>query len=111
MNEYTVKHGMPSVNEAIHRLNTIISSSKNREKIIKIVHGYGSTGVGGGIKEAVRQHLSNLKSQGLIQAYVPGEAFGQMMGFDSEIKTFKSLLEKDEDYKKSNPGITYIVFK
>ncbi len=110
MNEYSVKHGMPSVSEALHRLNTIITASRSREKIIKLVHGYGSTGVGGSIKEAIRSHLQELKSKSLIQSFIPGEAFGQMMGFDSEIKTFKSLLEKDQDYKKSNPGITYIIF-
>jgi hypothetical protein len=110
MNEYSVKSGMPSVSEALIRLQTFIKMTQKKERIIKIVHGYGSSGVGGSIKEAVRAYLAEQKNKGLIKSYIPGEAFSQMMGFDAEIKTYQSLLEKDSDYRKSNSGITYIIF-
>ncbi len=110
MNEYNVKTGMPSVSEALARLQTFIKMTQKKERIIKIVHGYGSSGVGGSIKDAVRTYLAEQKSKGSIKSYIPGEAFHQMMGFDAEIRTYQSLLQKDSDYKKSNPGITYIIY-
>lgn len=110
MNAYSVKTGMPSVSEALHRLTMFINMTKNKEKAIKIVHGYGSTGIGGSIRDAIRIELSNLKLKGVIQTYIPGESFKQMMGFDSDIKDFKHLLVHDDDYMKSNAGITYIIY-
>lgn len=110
MKEYSVKTGMPSVSEAMARLNTFIKMTRHKERIIKIVHGYGSSGVGGGIKDAVRTHLQLLKDKGQIKSYIPGEAFAQMMGFDAEIRMYRSLIETDSDFQKSNPGITYIIY-
>jgi hypothetical protein len=33
------------------------------------------------------------------------------MGYDELIRTYKSLIQGDSDYKKGNDGITYIFFQ
>ena len=102
---------MPTALVAGKRLSNYIKMCTGKEKIIKIVHGYGSSGVGGAIKKMVHTSLSNKVKTGEIKAYIPGEAFDKMMGFDEIIQTYSHLLKVDSDYKKGNDGITYVVLK
>jgi hypothetical protein len=107
MKTYNIKENMPSVELALNRVNVIIKYEK--DKAIKLIHGYGSHGVGGKIKEALHQYLDQLVNQQKIKAYIPGEAFGYLLGYDQLIKTYQQILKTDSDYKKSNEGITYIM--
>lgn len=109
MKSYNIKQDMPSVVLAKDRLIAIIRYEK--ERIIKIVHGYGSTGQGGDIKVMVHQLLNDYIESHKIKAYIPGEAFGHLLGYDQIIKDHLSLLKQDPDYKIPNEGITYIILK
>jgi hypothetical protein len=111
MKSFDIKSDMPIASEAGRRLATIIRNCTGKDKVIKIVHGYGSSGVGGSIKTAVHKSLRSKVSTGEIKAYIPGEAFSSMMGFDEVIHMYSSLIQSDSDYKKSNDGITYIILK
>ncbi|MDY0211259.1 MAG: hypothetical protein RBQ91_07655 [Acholeplasma sp.] len=107
---YDIKSDMPSTLEAGTRLSAIIRSSKSKQlKVIKILHGYGSTGVGGSIKHMVRKSLRNKLKKQEIKAFIPGEAFSAPMGFDETIRTYEHLLKNDSDYRKMNDGITYVI--
>jgi cobalamin biosynthesis protein CbiD len=110
MKTYDIKSDMPDVLEASKRLVQIIKEAKKTEKVIKIIHGYGSSGVGGKIKSAVHKSLRNRLNSKEIKAYIPGEAFSLMMGFDEVIHKYSNLLKNDSDFKKGNDGITYIIF-
>lgn len=107
MKTYNIKENMPSFELALNRVNVIIKYEK--DKAIKLIHGYGSHGVGGKIKEALHQYLEQLVNKKKIKAYIPGEAFGYLLGFDQVIKTYQNFLQTDSDYKKANEGITYII--
>jgi hypothetical protein len=107
MKSYNIKIDMPTQLLAKQRLDMILKYE--REPIIKIVHGYGSTGVGGVIKDMVRKELDERLAKVEIKAYIPGEAFGSLFGFDHIIRTYQHLLKHDPDYKRNNPGITYII--
>ena len=111
MKEFDIKSSMPSVLEAIHDLENILKLTKNSDKVIKIIHGYGSHGVGGSIKTKVRDLLKSKVQKKEIKAYIPGEATHLMMGFDEAIRQYKHLIEYDEDFKKGNDGITYIIYR
>ena len=43
---------------------------------LKVIHGYGSHGVGGEIKRQVHSRLNLLKRQGRIKDFIPAEQFG-----------------------------------
>lgn len=110
MKLYDLKSDMPDVSEAGKRLALAIRESKlNKEKVIKILHGYGSHGVGGSIKIAVRKSLNKRVANKEIKAYIPGEAFFNLMGFDETIRQYNDLIKNDSDYKKMNEGITYVI--
>ncbi len=110
MKVFNLEEGWPTVSEAGKMLAEIIKTQKSQEKVIKIIHGYGSSGVGGAIKVRVRNSLKKRVKTGEIKAYIPGEAFASMFGFDDIIRQYKHLLVNDSDYKKGNDGITYIIF-
>ncbi|MDY0277826.1 MAG: Smr/MutS family protein [Acholeplasma sp.] len=110
MKVYDIKSDMPNVSDAGKRLASAIKEAKtNKEKVIKILHGYGSHGVGGSIKIAVRKSLSKKIKTNEIKAYIPGEAFASLMGFDEVIREYKDLIKNDSDYNKMNDGITYVI--
>ena len=110
MKIYDIKSDMPNVGDAGKKLATAIKEAKiNKEKVIKIIHGYGSHGVGGSIKIAVRKSLLKRQTNNEIKAYIPGEAFTNLMGFDDVIREYKDLIQHDSDYNKMNDGITYVI--
>jgi hypothetical protein len=107
MKIYNIKGDMPTVQLAKDRLNMILKYEK--EKCIKVIHGYGSTGQGGLIKEMVHQWANQKMNLGIIKAYIPGEAFGHLLGFDDVIKTYMHLLKTDPEGLRPNEGVTYII--
>ena len=108
MKSFNIKSDMPDKLTAGKRLADIIRANKS-EKVIKIVHGYGSTGTGGGIKDLVRKSLRNHMKKETIKAFIPGEALGTLAGFDEIISTYKHLISSDSDFRKCNDGITYVI--
>lgn len=111
MREYDVHYGQPTVDVALRLLDNAIRIYRTKEPCIKIIHGYGSKGVGGAIREAVRTALQTKLSRGEIQAMIPGEAFLVPMGYADQIHRYKSLLQGDVDAKRGNDGITFVFFR
>jgi len=109
MKEFDIHHGLPTVESALSQLEIFIRISK-QEKVIKIIHGYGSSGKGGKIKTAFREECEKLKSRKITKDYIPGEASYQPMGFDELIRKYKPLISQDKDFKIGNEGITYLFF-
>ncbi len=109
MKEFDLKSDMPTTFVAVMRLKNYIKLSRPTEKVIKVIHGYGSSGVGGKIRIAVRQTLDEMLSMRQIKAFIPGEAISTPMGFDEDIRTYRPLIGSDPDFRKGNDGITYII--
>ena len=110
MLEFDIKSDLPTVDEAKHRLISILSECRKTEKVIKIIHGYGSSGVGGTIKKAVHLLLMMQRNAHMIKSFIPGEAIAIMRGYDEDIRRYKHWIEKDSDFHKGNDGITYVIF-
>lgn len=106
-----IKSSMPLVEEAMDELVRMLSFYTGKQKVVKILHGYGSTGVGGAIKKATHRLLSQWRSSKRIMAYIPGEGFDLNSGYQEAIHTYKDLIRNDSDYGHSNDGITYVILK
>ncbi len=75
-------------------------------KVVKIIHGWGSTGVGGDIKIAVNNHLSKIQS-GVI---IPGEKFNSSQRqVKNWIKKYPEL-KNDDTLNRKNKGVTFYAF-
>ena len=101
---------MPLVREALQRLERELAVARQEKtKLLKIVHGYGSTGEGGDIRIAVQKSLVEMKQTGQIRGYIFGENWSK-----SDEATWKLLqshveLKSDSDLGRRNRGITIVL--
>lgn len=109
--EFDVHADNPTVATSVLRLENFIKIARSKYPIIKIIHGYGSSGKGGAIRTAVRHKLEEYLDSRMIQAFIPGEAFTSLMGYADLIFRYKNELKGDVDYNRGNDGITFVMFR
>ena len=104
-----IEQGMPTADVAEKRLTFEISTAK-REGVsaLKVIHGYGSSGVGGRLKSMVNKALLAKKKEGAIKAFVPGEDWSIFNAASREILDSCSSLRNDRDLQNQNHGITIV---
>ncbi len=110
LREVNLELNLPYAADAVKRLTFEVHHSKDlRCTVLKIIHGYGSSGKGGKIRVAARQRLDFLQKKREIKYYIPGEKFSI---FDEPTrKAFEVCpeLRKDHDLERSNNGVTFII--
>jgi hypothetical protein len=105
-----LEEGHPRVNEALLRLDrAVVSARKDQVALLKLIHGYGSTGVGGRIKEEVANALSRYKRSGLIQDFIAGEDFRISNQASWDLLKRAPELKLDRDLSRNNRGITLVI--
>lgn len=101
---------MPLIAEALQRLERELAlARKENLKLLKLIHGYGSTGAGGDIRIAVQKRLMEMTKNGQIRACIFGENWSK-----SDEGTWKLLqshpeLKADSDLGQRNQGITIVL--
>jgi hypothetical protein len=109
LRELNVKAGMPSVDEARRiLLESLQPAQAGSIRLLKVIHGYGSTGVGGKLRGALRRSLALRKKEGAIKGFIKGEEWGL---FNEEARALCDrfpFLRDDPDYNRENPGITIV---
>lgn len=105
-----IKEGMPPVDIAVFNLEKEIRLSKlEGYKVLKVVHGYGSSGKGGTIKLAVRQFCKEAKRKELIKDFVPGEGWSSYKVKPMGLLEDAPELLLNSDGESFNLGITIII--
>lgn len=107
---FNIEQGMPTVEQARIRLDQALRSSRQQKhKVIKIIHGYGSSGKGGAIKRDVHTQLRGEQQKGRVKYFVGGEDFTP---FDEQTRFILNTypgVRKDKDYSRNNAGITIVM--
>jgi hypothetical protein len=107
-----LEHGRPYVESAMKKLLGEIQGAKiERVRILTIIHGYGSSGIGGAIRKECRKCLDHLCGIGVIKGYVPGEEFSSKTGAGKALLRQYPQLARNKNLNKRNPGITLVVMK
>ena len=107
--ELLLKDGNPTVDEAINRLKLEIEEArKKRISLLRVIHGYGSSGAGGAIKPAVEQLLFDLKKSGAIKKYVTGEKHFEYAGKRNPLLRKYPELKEYWKTDRGNPGMTFV---
>lgn len=102
-----LEEDMPTADEALEMLkNKIARCRQNKVKCLYIVHGYGSSGVGGAICKKVRSWLNAQVANGKIKACVFGEEFNIVDEIPRSLNERYSGLE--ELTRTHNHGVTVI---
>jgi len=108
--EVNIKYDLPTVNDAVKRVTYHIHEGKRSGlKIVKFIHGYGSSGKGGKIRTGVRDYLQSQKQKGVIKDWIAGDEF--TIFNEKVLKAFRLCdeLRKDSDLEHHNNGVTFVV--
>lgn len=104
-----LEDGLPTVEQALSRLDTaLLRARESGANLMRLIHGYGSSGVGGRLREAVRIQLNDLAQRGRIRSYISGEDYGpRSLQTKRLMKQYPSLM-RSERTDSRNPGITLV---
>lgn len=111
--EINIKEDLPTVDLAVARIEQEIEVNKLfGEQVIKIIHGYGSSGVGGHIKVKLSTLLPLWKKSKYIYDYIKGENFTQITISNRRYsKKLKEILMQDEYFNSINKGVTILILR
>ena len=105
-----LKEGMPSVEQARARLHSeIVIAQQSGVKFLKIVHGYGSSGIGGDLRIALQSTLRQMAAKKEIRDCIYGENWRASDERTWELLKRQPELKADSDLGKGNKGITIVV--
>lgn len=111
MKTVNIEYGYPTCEEALTVLKSaLLTERKIGTKNVKIVHGYGSNGVGGKIKIAVQKDMKRYVANGTIRFYCPGEKFDSNHEEGIRISTRYPSVKSDSDWNRGNQGVTVVGF-
>jgi hypothetical protein len=105
-----VKADRPPVQGALQRLEHEIDvARRSNQLLLKIVHGYGSTGKGGDIRIAVQKQLRELVDSGQIRGCIFGEDWSKSSEEVWRLLQVNPELKNDPDLGRGNRGMTVVV--
>jgi hypothetical protein len=105
-----LEDGMPKVEEARLRMQHELHMAKKQGyAAVKLIHGYGSSGVGGSLRIELQKELARMASHEMIRAFIAGENWRI-----SDEGTWPLLQrypewKQDPDLGKNNKGISIVV--
>ncbi len=112
MRVVNLERGLPSVDQARSRLKQALASAKrDRVAVLKIIHGYGSSGIGGALRSAIRQSLKLRRKEGLISAVIFGEHWSIFDQQTRDVLEAHPSLARDADLDRLNEGVVIVVFE
>lgn len=107
--ELNIEYGHPTVENAINYLvNSLVTYKRQGIKAVIIIHGYGSSGVGGAIKPAVARCLGESNMCGIVRNFVSGESWFYRK---KEILSICKDLANYERKISGNDGVTVVILK
>src|SRR6266567_6137661 len=73
---YNVEAGLPTLDDARRSVIAEIKRAKrDGVKVLKVIHGYGSSGKGGALCVGLRKSFGLRKKEGVIKDFIAGEDF------------------------------------
>jgi hypothetical protein len=105
-----LKSDMPQVQEALQRLGKELALARQQKHtVLKIIHGYGSTGAGGDIRIAVQKRLHEMSQEGHIRGCIFGESWSKSHDQTWTLLQAQPELKSDADLGRRNQGITVVL--
>jgi hypothetical protein len=101
---------MPTVSEALQHLDRELARGRQSGcGVVKLIHGYGSTGAGGDIRIAVQKRLTEMASRAEIRACIFGDNWAKSDEHAWALINARPELKQDPDLGRRNLGITIVV--
>jgi hypothetical protein len=109
---FNVEAGLPTVDEARRLvIEEMRRARRQGVKVLKVIHGYGSTGKGGALCVGLRKSFKLRKKEGVIRDYVAGEDFSIFN--DTVLALLEAVpeLRGDPDLGATNEGVSILWLK
>jgi len=109
---YNVEAGFPTLDEARKQVIAEIRTAKRAGvHVLKIIHGYGSSGKGGKLNIGLRKSFALRKQEGVIREFIAGEDFSIFNPAVLSLLEAVPEMRGDPDLNATNEGITLLVLK
>ena len=107
-----IEADLPTLDEARRRVIAEIAQAKRAGvRVLKVIHGYGSSGVGGKLCIGLRKSFGLRKKEGAIKDFITGEEFS--IFHDRTLSLLEAVpeLRGDPDLNATNEGVTLLWLK
>jgi hypothetical protein len=110
MKTLNLEIGMPTVPAALARLEDALRTARNEQWVaLKIIHGYGSSGAGGALRQRLQAELAQRALRGEVRAFIAGEDWRISYPDAWALLNACPELRRDPDLGRGNKGISLIV--
>ena len=109
---FNVETGLPALDEARRLVMAQIKQAKREgARVLKVIHGYGSSGKGGALCVGLRKSFGLRKKEGVIKEFIAGEDFSIFN--DPVLALLEAVPEMrgDPDLNSTNEGVTIVWLK
>ncbi len=106
---YNVEAGLPTLDEARRLVIEEIKRAKREKvRVLKVIHGYGSSGKGGALCHGLRKSFCLRKKEGVIKEFIAGEDFSIFS--DTVLALLEAVPEMrgDPDLSATNEGVSIL---
>ncbi len=109
MKVINLEAGRPTLDDARRRLLAEIDAARKQgARVLKVIHGYGSSGAGGVLCAGIRKSLRLRVKEGKALTVIPGERFSSDAAEARDLLQRHPALRSDRDLNRLNPGITIV---
>jgi hypothetical protein len=103
---------LPSLEEARRQaIDEIRRAKRDGIRVLKLIHGWGSSGKGGKLCHGLRKSFALRKKEGVIKDFVPGEDFSIFNPAVLAMLDAVPGLRGDPDLNLTNEGVTLLWLK
>lgn len=109
---FNVEAGLPTLEEARRLVAAEIKQAKREgARVLKVIHGYGSSGKGGALCFGLRKSFGLRKKEGAIKDFITGEEFSIFNRSVLALLEAVPALRGDPDLNATNEGVTVLWLK
>ena len=107
-----VEADLPLLDDARRRVIDEIKRAKREGvRVLKVIHGYGSSGQGGALRVGLRKSFKLRKKEGVIRDFVAGEVFSIFEPATLSLLEAVPEVRGDPDLNATNEGVTLLWLK
>lgn len=105
-----LEEGMPTVEQARLRMEHELHVARSAGyHAVKLIHGYGSSGVGGALRSELQKDLRRAALNGAVSTFVAGENWRISNEATWELLQRFPEWKQDSDLGRGNQGISIVV--
>jgi hypothetical protein len=107
-----LEEGMPTVEQARLRMERELHLARTAGyHAVKLVHGYGSSGVGGALRNELQKDLRQAALNGSVRAFIAGEDWRVSNETTWDLLKRFPEWKQDSDLGRNNRGISIVVLQ